>query len=96
MSERSQVNNDVHIYACPGFSALHEDVDSPRPGRRTDSTPSGPGSRQGPLVVSEEDLSSSMSSLHETSGQVETDTSVTGLLRHAQKEKLEKERETTQ
>lgn len=96
MPKRSQVNNGVHIYACPGFSALHEDIDSPRPGRRTDGTPSGPGSRQGPFMVSEEDLSSSMSSLHETSGQVETDTSVTGLLRHAQKEKLEKERETTQ
>uniref|UniRef100_A0A674CCH2 Ankyrin-2-like n=1 Tax=Salmo trutta TaxID=8032 RepID=A0A674CCH2_SALTR len=40
-------------------------------------TPSGPGSRQGPFMVSEEDLSSSMSSLHETSGRVETDTSVT-------------------
>ncbi|CAB1345065.1 unnamed protein product [Coregonus sp. 'balchen'] len=95
MDIRSQVNNGVHIYACPGFSALHEDIDSPRPGRRTDGTPSGPGSRQGPFMVSEEDLSSSMSSLHETSGRVEIDTSVTGLLKHAQKEKLQKELEMT-
>uniref|UniRef100_A0A8C7H7F4 Ankyrin 2 n=1 Tax=Oncorhynchus kisutch TaxID=8019 RepID=A0A8C7H7F4_ONCKI len=60
------------------------------------STPSGSGSRQGPLVVSEEDLSSSISSHHETSGRVETDESVTGLLRHVQKEKLQKEMDSTQ
>eukprot|EP00063_Salmo_salar_P036213 XP_014011048.1 PREDICTED: ankyrin-2-like isoform X10 [Salmo salar] len=91
----AEIERTIALDHSEGFSALHEDIDSPRPGRRTDGTPSGPGSRQGPFMVSEEDLSSSMSSLHETSGQVETDTSVTGLLRHAQKEKLEKERETT-
>ncbi|XP_064787951.1 ankyrin-2-like isoform X2 [Oncorhynchus masou masou] len=91
----AEIERTIALDHSEGFSALHEDIDSPRPGRRTDGTPSGPGSRQGPFMVSEEDLSSSMSSLHETSGRVETDTSVTGLLRHAQKEKLQKEGETT-
>ncbi|XP_071190126.1 ankyrin-2-like isoform X26 [Salvelinus alpinus] len=91
----AEIERTIALDHSEGFSALHEDVDSPRPGRRTDSTPSGPGSRQGPLVVSEEDLSSSMSSHHETSGRVETDESVTGLLRHVQKEKLQKEMDST-
>ncbi|XP_036843646.1 ankyrin-2b isoform X2 [Oncorhynchus mykiss] len=91
----AEIERTIALDHSEGFSALHEDIDSPRPGRRTGGTPSGPGSRQGPFMVSEEDLSSSMSSLHETSGRVETDTSVTGLLRHAQKEKLQKEGETT-
>ncbi|KAK6292195.1 hypothetical protein J4Q44_G00379800 [Coregonus suidteri] len=91
----AEIERTIAMDHSEGFSALHEDIDSPRPGRRTDGTPSGPGSRQGPFMVSEEDLSSSMSSLHETSGRVEIDTSVTGLLKHAQKEKLQKELEMT-
>uniref|UniRef100_A0A4W5KAZ1 Ankyrin 2 n=1 Tax=Hucho hucho TaxID=62062 RepID=A0A4W5KAZ1_9TELE len=64
----AEIERTIALDHSEGFSALHEDVDSPWPGRRTDSTPSGPGSRQGPLVVSEEDLSSSIPSHHETSG----------------------------
>uniref|UniRef100_A0A8C7HF14 Ankyrin 2 n=1 Tax=Oncorhynchus kisutch TaxID=8019 RepID=A0A8C7HF14_ONCKI len=92
----AEIERTIALDHSEGFSALQEDIDSPRPGRRTDSTPSGSGSRQGPLVVSEEDLSSSISSHHETSGRVETDESVTGLLRHVQKEKLQKEMDSTQ
>ncbi|CAB1351828.1 unnamed protein product [Coregonus sp. 'balchen'] len=66
----AEIERTIALDHSEGFSGLHEDRDSPQPGRRTDSTPSGPGSRQGPLVVSEEDLSSSMASLHETSGQL--------------------------
>ncbi|XP_031688396.1 ankyrin-2 isoform X28 [Oncorhynchus kisutch] len=91
----AEIERTIALDHSEGFSALQEDIDSPRPGRRTDSTPSGSGSRQGPLVVSEEDLSSSISSHHETSGRVETDESVTGLLRHVQKEKLQKEMDST-
>ncbi|XP_052315329.1 ankyrin-2-like [Oncorhynchus keta] len=91
----AEIERTIALDHSEGFSALQEDIDSPRPGRRTDSTPSGPGSRQGPLVVSEENLSSSISSHHETSGRVETDESVTGLLRHVQKEKLQKEMDST-
>ncbi|KPP72523.1 hypothetical protein Z043_108466 [Scleropages formosus] len=45
--------------------ALHEDMDSPRPTRRVETAAREPGSRQPPPVVSEEDLSANISSLHE-------------------------------
>lgn len=82
---------------CPllGFSALHEDIDSPRPGRRTEATCRSPGSGQEVPMVAAEDLSTSLSSLHETMGRAETDSKASGLLRTAQKEKLQKEMETT-
>ena len=83
------------LYPLSGFSALHEDIDSPRPGRRTDAARRSPGSGQEVPMVSAEDLSSSLSSLHETMGRPETDSAATGLLRNTQKEKLEKEMETT-
>ncbi|KAM9836590.1 ankyrin-2b [Aulostomus maculatus] len=67
------------------FSALHEDIDSPRPGRRNEmSVP----------MVSAEELSTSLSSLHETTGRLESDSTASGLLRNAQKDKLQKEMET--
>lgn len=83
------------LYPLSGFSALHEDIDSPRPGRRTEATCRSRGSGQEVPMVSAEDLSSSLSSLQETVGRPETDSTATGLLRNAQKEKLEKEMETT-
>lgn len=48
-----------------------------------------PGSGQQPPVVSTEDLSSSLSSLHDTSARADADVSVTELLRHTQKEKVQ-------
>ncbi|XP_068569836.1 ankyrin-2b isoform X1 [Cebidichthys violaceus] len=78
-----------------GFSALHEDIDSPRPGRRTETARRTPGSGLEVPMVSAEDLSSSLSSLHETIGRPETDSTATGLLKNVQKEKLQKEMETT-
>lgn len=47
-----------------GFSALQEDMDSPRPGRQTEVTKKG--SELGPLVASVEDLSCNVSSLDDT------------------------------
>lgn len=79
-----------------GFSALHEDIDSPRPGRRTEATRRSPGSGQEVPVVSAEDLSTSLSSLHETMARSVTESTATDLLRTSQKEKLQKEMETTQ
>jgi len=84
------------LYAWTGFSALHEDIDSPRPGRRKEASGRSPGSGQEVPMVSAEDLSSSLSSLHETSGRSDTGFTATSLLRNAQKEKLQKEMETTQ
>uniref|UniRef100_UPI003AACCFB2 ankyrin-2b n=1 Tax=Centroberyx gerrardi TaxID=166262 RepID=UPI003AACCFB2 len=91
----AEIERTIALDHSEGFSALHEDIDSPRPGRRTGATGSSPGSAQEVPMVSAEDLSSSLSSLHETTGRSETDSSATGLLRHAQREKLQKEMETT-
>ncbi|KAM4612398.1 ankyrin-2b [Polymixia lowei] len=92
----AEIERTIALDHSEGFSALHEDIDSPRPGRRSETTARSPGSGQQVPMVSAEDLSSSLSSLCETTGRSETDTSATGLLRHAQKEKLQKEMETTQ
>ena len=81
------------LYSLSGFSALHEDIDSPRPGRRTGTASRSPGSGQEVPMVTAEDLSSSLSSLPETTGRSETDSAATGLLRNARKEKLQKEME---
>lgn len=50
----------------PGFSALHEDIDSPKPVRHTEPTSGRPKSGRQPPLVSVEDLSSSVSSLSDT------------------------------
>lgn len=81
------------LYPSSGFSALHEDIDSPRPGRRTEAAGRSPGSGLEVPMVSAEDLSSSLSSLHETVGQPGTDSPETGLNRNDQKEKQQKEME---
>ncbi|XP_035531681.1 uncharacterized protein LOC118338487 isoform X3 [Morone saxatilis] len=91
----AEIERTIALDHSEGFSALHEDIDSPRPGRRTEATRRSPGSGQEVPMVSAEDLSSSLSSLHETMGRSETDSTATGFLRNAQKEKLQKEMETT-
>jgi len=50
--------------AFAGFSALQEDMDSPRPDRRTEVPQRG--SELGPLVASVEDLSCNRSSLDDS------------------------------
>lgn len=72
-----------------GFSALHEDIDSPRPGRRLDATNRSPGSGNDVPMVAAEDLSKSLSSLNESTGRTETKASTP--LKTAQKDKLQKE-----
>uniref|UniRef100_A0A3B4FVB3 Ankyrin 2 n=1 Tax=Pundamilia nyererei TaxID=303518 RepID=A0A3B4FVB3_9CICH len=56
-----------------GFAALHEDMDSPRISKRTEAAKKSPRSGQQVPIVSAEDLSSSLSSLHETTGRPVTD-----------------------
>ncbi|KAM3591010.1 uncharacterized protein V6R79_020521 [Siganus canaliculatus] len=87
----AEIERTIALDHSEGFSALHEDIDSPRPGRRTESTRRSPGSGQEVPMVSAEDLSSSLSSLHDTSGRAEADSTVTDQLRNTQKEKLQKE-----
>lgn len=74
-----------------GFSALHEDIDSPRPGRRMEATNRSPGSGQDVPMVAAEDLSKSLSSLNESTGRTEKDSKASTPLRTAQKDKLLKE-----
>ncbi|CAI5682349.1 unnamed protein product [Oreochromis niloticus] len=78
-----------------GFSALHEDIDSPRISKRTEAAKKNPCSGQQVPIVSAEDLSSSLSSLHETTGQSVTDSTAAGLLRTVHEDKPQKEMETT-
>ncbi|XP_044038919.1 ankyrin-2b isoform X26 [Siniperca chuatsi] len=91
----AEIERTIALDHSEGFSALHEDIDSPRPGRHTEVAHRSPGSGQKVPMVSAEDLSSSLSSLHETMGRSDTGSTATDLLRNAQKEKLQKEMETT-
>ncbi|XP_066536653.1 ankyrin-2b isoform X12 [Hoplias malabaricus] len=61
----AEIEQTISLDHSEGFSALHEDMDSPRPGRHTEITQGRPKSGQQPPVVSVEDLSSSMSSLND-------------------------------
>ncbi|XP_074555186.1 ankyrin-2b isoform X15 [Halichoeres trimaculatus] len=90
----AEIERTIALDHSEGFSALHEDIDSPRSGRRTEATRRSPGSGQEVPMVSAEDLSTSLSSLHETTGRPEADSMARGLLKNAQKEKLQKEMET--
>ncbi|XP_034532802.1 ankyrin-2b [Notolabrus celidotus] len=90
----AEIERTIALDHSEGFSALHEDFDSPRQSRRTEATRRSPGSGQDVPMVSAEDLSSSLSSLHDTSGRQEADSTARGLLKNAQKEKLQKEMET--
>ncbi|XP_055084963.1 ankyrin-2-like isoform X3 [Periophthalmus magnuspinnatus] len=84
----AEIEQTIALDHSEGFSALHEDIDSPRPGRRTDTTCKSPQTGQAVPVVSSEDLSSSWSSLPETPGRSETN-----LIRNVQKGRIQKEME---
>ncbi|XP_034712287.1 ankyrin-2b isoform X17 [Etheostoma cragini] len=90
----AEIEQTIALDHSEGFSALHDDIDSPSPVRSTGSARRSPGSGQEVPMVSAEDLSSSLSSLHDTTGRPETDSTAVGLLRNVQKEKLQKEMET--
>ncbi|XP_037391179.1 ankyrin-2b isoform X14 [Pygocentrus nattereri] len=62
----AEIEQTISLDHSEGFSALHEDMDSPRSGRRTEITPGRTESGQQPPMVSVEDLSSSISSLNDT------------------------------
>uniref|UniRef100_A0A3B4CV37 Ankyrin 2 n=1 Tax=Pygocentrus nattereri TaxID=42514 RepID=A0A3B4CV37_PYGNA len=54
----AEIEQTISLDHSEGFSALHEDMDSPRSGRRTEITPGRTESGQQPPMVSVEDLSS--------------------------------------
>ncbi|XP_050971029.1 ankyrin-2b isoform X30 [Labeo rohita] len=55
----AEIEQTISLDHSEGFSALQEDMDSPRPGRRAEVTQKG----LGPLVASAEDLSCNVSAL---------------------------------
>ncbi|KAK3545388.1 hypothetical protein QTP70_006284 [Hemibagrus guttatus] len=62
----AEMEQSISLDHSEGFSALHEDIDSPRPVRHTELTSRMPKSELQPPLVSVEDLSSSVSSLNDT------------------------------
>uniref|UniRef100_A0A9J7ZNL3 Ankyrin 2 n=1 Tax=Cyprinus carpio carpio TaxID=630221 RepID=A0A9J7ZNL3_CYPCA len=60
----AEIEQTISLDHSEGFSALQEDMDSPRPVRRAEVTQKG--SELGPLVASVEDLSCNVSSLDDT------------------------------
>ncbi|XP_053089119.1 ankyrin-2b isoform X3 [Pangasianodon hypophthalmus] len=62
----AEMEQSISLDHSEGFSALHEDIDSPRPVRHTELTSRRPKSGRHPPLVSVEDLSSSVSSLSDT------------------------------
>ncbi|MCJ8731720.1 hypothetical protein PDJAM_G00202620 [Pangasius djambal] len=62
----AEMEQSISLDHSEGFSALHEDIDSPRPVRHTELTSRRPKSGRQPPLVSVEDLSSSVSSLNDT------------------------------
>ncbi|KAM9501776.1 ankyrin-2b isoform 4-T4 [Clarias gariepinus] len=59
----AEMEQSISLDHSDGFSALQEDIDSPRPVRHTELTTRMPKSGSQPPLVSVEDLSSSVSSL---------------------------------
>uniref|UniRef100_A0A8C7ZBZ5 Ankyrin 2 n=1 Tax=Oryzias sinensis TaxID=183150 RepID=A0A8C7ZBZ5_9TELE len=64
----AEIEQTIALDHSEGFSALHEDIDSPRPRRHKETASRSPVSGQQVPVVSAEDLCSSLTSLHETTG----------------------------
>uniref|UniRef100_A0A8C1K9A8 Ankyrin 2 n=1 Tax=Cyprinus carpio TaxID=7962 RepID=A0A8C1K9A8_CYPCA len=60
----AEIEQTILLDHSEGFSALQEDMDSPRPGRRAKVTQKGSGLR--PLVASVEDLSCNVSSVDDS------------------------------
>ncbi|MBN3324258.1 ANK2 protein, partial [Atractosteus spatula] len=87
----AEIEQTISLDHSEGFSALHEDIDSPRTVRRAESTPSKkqPPAGQQPPVVSEEDISVSFSSVHESTPKGDADTTVADLWRQAQKDTMQ-------
>ncbi|KAK2860631.1 hypothetical protein Q7C36_004797 [Tachysurus vachellii] len=62
----AEIEQSISLDNSEGFSALNEDIDSPRPVRHTEHTSKMPKYGLQPPLVSAEDLSSSVSSLNDT------------------------------
>ncbi|XP_014822739.1 PREDICTED: ankyrin-2 isoform X15 [Poecilia mexicana] len=81
----AEIEQTLMLDHSEGFGTIHEDIDCPRSGRCEEAAGRSPVLVQEVPVVSAEELSTSLSLLHETSGRFEA----------AQREKLQRELETT-
>ncbi|XP_043953052.1 ankyrin-2b isoform X10 [Gambusia affinis] len=85
----AEIEQTLMLDHSEGFGTIHEDIDS------TEAAGRSPVLVQDVPVVSAEELSTSLSSLHETSGRIEAGPMATEFTKKAQKEKLQRELETT-
>ncbi|KAM8939032.1 ankyrin-2 [Pelodytes ibericus] len=88
----ADMEQTINLDHSEGFSALQDEFCSPQ--KKANVDPSNSNDRETarhPPLVSEEDISISYSSFHESSTRVEDDRSVADMLRQLQKEKVEAE-----
>ncbi|XP_078532860.1 ankyrin-2 isoform X2 [Lissotriton helveticus] len=87
-----EIEQTIALDHSEGFSALQEDLYSPRQRSKGDHTsPKDNETSDYPPLVSEEDMSVSYSSFLDSTQRTEADMSVSELLRQVQKEKVEAE-----
>ncbi|XP_014875770.1 ankyrin-2b isoform X16 [Poecilia latipinna] len=91
----AEIEQTLMLDHSEGFGTIHEDIDCPRSGRCEEAAGRSPVLVQEVPVVSAEELSTSLSSLHETSGRFEAGPVATEFMRKGQREKLQRELETT-
>ncbi|XP_027893603.1 ankyrin-2b isoform X20 [Xiphophorus couchianus] len=91
----AEIEQTLMLDHSEGFGTIHEDIDSPRSSRCKEAAGRIPVLVQEVPVVSAEELSTSLSSLQETSGRFEAGQMATEFMKKAQKEKLQRELETT-
>ncbi|XP_051785710.1 ankyrin-2 isoform X17 [Erpetoichthys calabaricus] len=88
----AEIEQTIALDHSEGFSALHEDIYSPRSIHHVGSTGTErPPSDHQPPMVSEEDVSISYSMPQEVAPRTDAEVSVAELLRQAQREKLQAE-----
>ncbi|XP_039615699.1 ankyrin-2-like isoform X8 [Polypterus senegalus] len=88
----AEIEQTIALDHSEGFSALHEDIYSPRSIHHVGSTGTErPPSDHQPPMVSEEDVSISYSMPQEAAPRTDAEVSVAELLRQAQREKLQAE-----
>ncbi|XP_075205874.1 ankyrin-2 isoform X35 [Anomaloglossus baeobatrachus] len=86
----ADIEQTITLDHSEGFSALQDEFSSPQKQINIDHSESRGGEKgEHPPLVSEEDVSISYSSFHESSARVEDDKSVAEIIRQLQKEKVE-------
>ncbi|XP_043917494.1 ankyrin-2 isoform X6 [Protopterus annectens] len=84
-----EIEKTIALDHSEGFSALHEDLYSPRSERDAQQSCKDRKLSDQPPLVSEEDISVCYSPVHDSLPRSEADGSILEVLRHAQREKIE-------